>query len=129
MRLLRKIREGPETDPDGLMLVVGQENHCRESSAERQRDPKQRWRPAPGPWAGSRHKNRVGECVRMAEQQEQQAAVETPAVVDATTAAPAAEAGKDYSFDRDVWVTGERFTASMTPEAFAKFVKALDESK
>lgn len=49
-----------------------------------------------------------------------------------TTAAPApaaAEGEKDYSFDRDVWVTGEKFTASMTPEAFAKFVKALDESK
>ena len=25
MRLLRKIREGPETDQDGRMLVVGQE--------------------------------------------------------------------------------------------------------
>jgi len=63
------------------------------------------------------------------EKQQQATAVETPAVVDATTAAPAAEDEKDYTFDRDVWVTGEKFTASMTPEAFAKFVKALDESK
>ena len=60
----------------------------------------------------------------MDDEKQQQAA----AVVDEAPAAPS-DGEKDYSFDRDVWVTGERFTASMTPEAFAKFVKALDENK
>ncbi len=66
------------------------------------------------------------------ETQQQQAAAEPTAPAEAAaepTAAPAAEGDKDYTFDRDVWVTGERFTASMTPEAFAKFVKALDDQK
>ena len=58
------------------------------------------------------------------EKQQQAAAAEPTAPAEA-----AAEGDKDYSFDRDVWVTGERFTASMTPEAFAKFVKALDAEK
>ena len=70
----------------------------------------------------------------MMDEQQQAAVVEAPAeptvpVAEPTAAPAAAEGDKDYSFDRDVWVTGERFTASMTPEAFAKFVKALDAEK
>lgn len=68
----------------------------------------------------------------MDEETQQTAVAEPTAPVEAPAAEPtaaAAEADKDYTFDRDVWVTGERFTASMTPEAFAKFVKALDAEK
>lgn len=124
MRVCEKKREGPEIDPDGNMLVVGQEN--RSHGREQRKTKGSELRPMadrPRPWVGCRHTNRVGEWSRMDDEKQQAAAAEP------TAPAEAAEGDKDYSFDRDVWVTGERFTASMTPEAFAKFVKALDAEK
>lgn len=106
------------------MLILGQEiAHVGESSAEIQRDPNKTDGGPARTVAGCRHTNRVGEWSTMDE--EQQTAAVAEAQAEAPTEAVPAPA-TDIAQDDQVLIVGSTFSASMTPEVFARVLRESD---